>query len=66
MEWIACSKFLPKSGKTVFVFMDGDIEFAQYRERESEWFIYTSGAFKAKYEPCELTHWMPLPAPPTE
>lgn len=58
MQWIKCSEQMPES--MVSVLVTGD------------WFDYAVTAWSGKewldfddYEP-PVTHWMPLPPPPTE
>lgn len=61
MEWISCSEREPLIGRLVLLFVDGDYEFGQLRE--DDYYIYTNGAFKKRYEPQEVTHFAQLHHP---
>lgn len=54
----------PKDDTVILLFGREGISTAQWKERRSEWQVYTS---ENGWQECEVwpTHWMPLPAPPT-
>lgn len=54
-HWIPVTERLPEPGVMVLVFdIDEDIGI-DYRQTRYTWSCYSE---------CEVTHWMPLPAPP--
>ncbi|EBY0984824.1 DUF551 domain-containing protein [Salmonella enterica subsp. enterica serovar Bovismorbificans] len=68
MEWIKCSERIPKDTQMVLAFSKGEIvaaywnyvmcpiEYKKYRA-----FTYLSGSLLEN-----VSHWMPLPEPPSE
>lgn len=68
MEWIKCSERMPDNTQMLLAFSQGEIvpaywnwvvnpiDYKKYRD-----FTYLSG-----YTLEGVTHWMPLPPPPTE
>ena len=61
MEWIACKDQMPKDGKRVLVCNEIGIKsVASYNTYYNEW--NSNDSF---WWPREVTHWMPLPEPPT-
>lgn len=61
MEWFKCSERQPLKNRLLLLFVDGDYEFGQFRE--DDFYIYTNGAFKKRYAPQEVTHWVMLNHP---
>ena len=59
-EWISVDKYLPQSDFEVLVCQDDDVFTAIFREFDVGY--YFEGA-KTNHE--HITHWMPLPSPPT-
>ena len=64
MTWIACKDRMPKDGEDVIFFAFGeDIVVGFYVESLEEWSIrYSDDIYATKNQ---VTHWMPLPHPPT-
>ena len=55
-DWIQCSERMPKHGDMVLVFNGNSIEID----------ALATGEFDFECWCDSVTHWMPLPAPPTE
>ena len=55
-DWVKCSERLPKHGEMVLVFNGNSIEID----------ALAIGEFDFECWCDSVTHWMPLPAPPTE
>ncbi len=71
MNWIKCSDRLPSEYKDVLVFCtdhdskDKVIMMAFYQPKSQSWDSdYTEGIFDL--DEMEVTHWTPLPLPPSE
>ncbi len=67
-EWVAVDDQVPAHGGAVLVFVDlgSDcdpvISTASYSETSEKWNIHDAGASPENSD--DITHWMPLPAPP--
>ena len=62
-EWISVDDRLPEPFVTVLVQMPGEEPFPTVREG----FISNDGVWQSamfRREPCEVTHWQPIPQPP--
>ena len=60
-EWISVKDRLPKARTIVIVFVNGKVAFDEYKNKympnkDNPWSMY-----KKEY----VTHWMPLPEPPS-
>lgn len=69
MEWIKCSDKMPKIGVKVLFFPKNDEpihgEFGgQYWRQDTSWCV--SNDCIDRVITSEVTHWMPLPEPPSE
>lgn len=68
MEWIKCSERMPEETQMLLAYSQGEIVAAYWNwivspidYKKYRGFTYLSG-----YVLDEVTHWMPLPPPPTE
>lgn len=61
MSWIPITDRQPKDYQTVLFVSEGKV-YAGYYDKSHYYFGYGTGAL----EPESVTHWMPLPDPPTE
>ena len=71
MDWIQCSDKLPETDKSVIMFVHNDnyeytnitigyLESPSYIEREQQW-----TSFEDHFDMEDVSHWMPLPKPPS-
>jgi len=77
-RWILVSDRLPKEYETVLVWTDGSVSAGEIRFPDSEcgmsepwWMVFKdkrdrSPAWAGFVSLNDVTHWMPLPAPPTD
>lgn len=69
MEWIKCSERMPDIGKSVLVVINGKyVNSASYTQWDG---AKTAKGRAPRFEDLRgivygVTHWMPLPEPPTE
>lgn len=65
MEWIKCSERMPEETGDIIVFSDGIVMSGiSYSRRKG---FYIDALEYDDYEPIDdVTHWMPLPNPPTK
>ncbi|HBM3111127.1 TPA: DUF551 domain-containing protein [Klebsiella oxytoca] len=74
MEWIKCSERMPKPETPVLIINNGDIRIGEIRwdhpthEETYSAFMYWDDPYNdgQPWEVFDITHWMPLPTPPTE
>lgn len=64
MEWIKCSDRLPEKSKHVLCYYGVKSPLRGYMH-EGKWYLYFYGGVEESYM-HNVTHWMPLPEPPTE
>jgi hypothetical protein len=60
MEWISVKEKLPPSGKPILAIGGGYVEVVVYRSPPNSFATHHGGYLR------DVTHWMPLPAPPIE
>jgi len=60
MEWISVEDRLPKNGDPV-LYYDGYFSFLGHIDNGYRWHSFYDGD-----RHCHVTHWMPLPEPPTK
>ncbi len=71
-EWIKCSERMPEDETPVLVMLNGEIRVAEIRwdtptyEETYQPFRYWDDPYDdgQDWEVFDITHWMPLPAPP--
>lgn len=63
-NWIKCSERLPKKGDIVLVWMVDTYWFSELDG--DDFMIYADGGSWKVADNKDVTHWMPLPAPPEE
>jgi hypothetical protein len=65
-EWIKCSDRLPEDQSYNIVYSD-DVYIAKFIEKKDKRLKKRSGTFEVSddYFENDITHWMPLPTPPT-
>ena len=56
----------PKDGTTILVVFDGKLVVAKYVECSSPWKWAEWDEEKGSFNERWVTHWMPIPAPPTK
>lgn len=61
MEWISVNDSLPETGKRVLTYADNGAMFAAHLD--GYWYVDT-GEMYYSTPLANITHWMPLPAPP--
>lgn len=62
-RWIKCSDEMPPTAKMVLVRCDNDYDFGNFLGGELK--IFCMGEWRV-LPGANITHWMPLPPPPTE
>ncbi|MCV5557069.1 dATP/dGTP pyrophosphohydrolase domain-containing protein [Escherichia coli] len=64
-DWISCSELMPEDGQHVIILCDGAfVLYAQYRD--GEFFdVVRNGEEFFETQSRNVTHWMPLPEPPS-
>lgn len=60
MEWIKCSDRLPDDSKPVLIMTDSYMQTAFF-ERDDDLWLWGDEAWSTQ----RVSHWMPLPEPPT-
>lgn len=60
-DWIPCSERMPPDGELVLIADAGVVREADYVAHRERWYWSADGSSKLD----EVTHWMPLPYPPT-
>lgn len=72
MEWIKCSERMPKKNDKVIIFIDFNSEYVPPSIHDAEFTgaTFRRGGATVNVFPLEdgygVTHWMPLPEPPSE
>lgn len=64
-KWISVEERSPVLGVFVLAFFDGDYEVLQPARAEG-WLLHWFDAQGKELNGINVTHWMPLPLPPTE
>lgn len=66
MEWIKCSDRMPDDGPVIgFEEETGDVYYYHY-DAEEDIFVFSNFMGEHVCDHGDVTHWMPLPPPPTE
>lgn len=67
MDWLEVEKELPKDNKDKIVYSASrGVGFAWINSLKNQWFFHDIGAVGRGYYLKDITHWMPLPKPPTD
>lgn len=71
MEWIKCSERMPEVGVKVLFFLAGDepvhgVWGGFSWMQDVSWSVTDNGEYIDNMITSKVTHWMPLPPPPTE
>lgn len=67
MEWISVKNRLPQKNKGVLMVRNGSVEIGFYNAKDARFCVPNENAFDGWPIPVDdITHWMPLPEPPTK
>ena len=62
-QWISCKDKMPEDGVTVLIYAGNHMISLAWYDKEMEYFYICDSDYK--YNPLDVTHWQPLPKPPT-
>ena len=62
-QWISCKDKMPEHGVTVLIYAGNHMIMLAWYDKDMEYFYICDSDYK--YNPLDVTHWQPLPEPPT-
>ena len=70
-NWINVKDQLPPDDESVLVYVNGNIRIFSYVvsylvDMRAHWWVDESGDYHSDIADGDVTHWMPLPQPPSE
>lgn len=73
MDWIPCSERLPEDDDFVYIWLRPDFgvelhvgQYDKFNKKRVGWYVQVyEQNYGIEWYPITVTHWMPLPKPPT-
>lgn len=74
MEWIKCSERVPEDDDFVYIWPRPEFgtelhvgQFCKFHKKGASWYAQVNEQnYGIEWYPITVTHWMPLPEPPTD